>query len=57
MVYKYKRKTNQGNWEVKDMENAIREASTGSINAVASKYGNPYATVYRHIKTGNAEKN
>lgn len=56
MVYKYQRKTNQGNWDVKDMENAIREATAGSINAVASKYGIPYATLYRHIKKGSAEK-
>lgn len=56
MVYKYQRKTNQGNWDVKDMENAIREATAGSMNAVASKYGIPYATLYRHIRKGSAEK-
>ncbi|KAJ8870149.1 hypothetical protein PR048_029161 [Dryococelus australis] len=56
MVYKYTRKTNHVSWKEGDMEKAIQEAALGSLNSVASKYNIPYAILYRHVKTGSAEK-
>ncbi|KAJ8886677.1 hypothetical protein PR048_012889 [Dryococelus australis] len=38
------------------MEKTIQEVALGSFNYVASKYNILYATLYRHVKSGSAEK-
>ncbi|CAH1974303.1 unnamed protein product [Acanthoscelides obtectus] len=55
MVNKYKKKTTQGTWSRDVMQTAINLCRAGeSIKGTANKYGLAYATLYRHVKSGNA---
>ncbi|KAJ8893569.1 hypothetical protein PR048_006169 [Dryococelus australis] len=56
MTCKYTRKTNNGCRNEGGMEKDIQKAALGSLNSVASKHNIPYATLYRHVKSGSAEK-
>lgn len=54
MVPKYKKKTNQGTWDKDVMRTAINLCKAGeSVKGTAKKYGMAYATLYRHVKSGN----
>lgn len=57
MVFKYKRKTNQASWSEETLRKAMKEVKEGqSINATATKYGIPYVTLHRHLKSGSTVK-
>lgn len=58
MVYSYKRKSNRGSWEEKDMEAAlaaVQESGESILNASKS-FNVPYGTLHRHLKKGTAVK-
>lgn len=56
MVYKYKRKTDRANWSEDILKKAMVEAKNTSILRASKSYGIPYATLYRHIKSGSSQK-
>lgn len=56
MVYNYVRKTQRGSWSTDNLNKAMKEASQTSIKVAAQKYGIPYATLHRHIKSQSTEK-
>lgn len=58
MVYKYTRKSNQAGWSEESLRNAVNDVQEKgeSINSVAKKYGIPFATLHRHVKSGNVKK-
>lgn len=55
-MYKYVRKTIQGSWNEKYIEQSIQETDLGSSNALTLKYTVHCGTLYRHVKSGSAEK-
>lgn len=52
MVYYYKRKSDRAKWFKENLQNALREAQKTTILNASKKYGIPYATLYRHLKSG-----
>jgi hypothetical protein len=56
MVYKYVRKTSQGNWTENDTGKVIQEAALGNLNSVALKCDILYATLYKHVKKVSFER-
>lgn len=58
MVFQYKSKTNQGSWSETYLQKAMHEVREDkeSINATAIKYGIPYATLHRHLKSSSLKK-
>jgi len=57
MVYKYVRKTKQGNWTENDLEMAMFKCQNGTKILTASAiYNIPFSTLYRHFKSGRVDK-
>lgn len=56
MVFTYIRKTERASWSESTMNAAINDAKKSSIKAASSKYGIPYSTLQRRVKTGSSTK-
>nr|CAH7769355.1 unnamed protein product [Callosobruchus chinensis] len=56
MVYNYKRKTDRAAWSEINLKNAMLEAERSAILTASKRYGIPYATLHRHMKSGSSEK-
>nr|CAH7743150.1 unnamed protein product [Callosobruchus chinensis] len=56
MVYNCKRKTDRVAWSETNLKNAMIEAERSTILTASKRYGIPYATLHRHIKSGSSEK-
>lgn len=55
MVNKYKRKTNQGQWNEDSMKLAIAECKSEElVKKTARKYSLSYTTLHRHVSIGNS---
>lgn len=56
MVYNYTRRTLRASWSERTMREAINEAKKSSIKGASVKYGIPYSTLQRRVKTGSSIK-
>lgn len=58
MVFNYKRKSNRAAWSEETLDRAVRAVKDDgqSINSTAKKFGIPFTTLQRHVKTGNNSK-
>nr|CAH7744558.1 unnamed protein product [Callosobruchus chinensis] len=56
MVYNYKRKTGRAAWSEIDLKNAMIGTERSTILTASKRYGIPYATLHRHMKSGSSEK-
>ncbi|KAJ2953466.1 hypothetical protein O0L34_g1061 [Tuta absoluta] len=56
MVHNYVRKTDRASWSEESLKKAMREAQIGTISSASKKYGIPFATLHRHLKTGSSQK-
>lgn len=58
MVFNYKRKSNRAAWSEETLGKAIRAVKEDrqSINSTAKKFGIPFTTLQRHVKSGKTSK-
>ncbi|CAK1602055.1 unnamed protein product [Parnassius mnemosyne] len=56
MVNNYIRKTSRASWSEETMKTAIVEAKKSSIKSASQKYGIPYTTLQRHVKSNSSIK-
>uniref|UniRef100_A0A2H1VWF9 SFRICE_015897 n=1 Tax=Spodoptera frugiperda TaxID=7108 RepID=A0A2H1VWF9_SPOFR len=58
MVFHYKRKTNRAAWSEDTLVRAVKAVKDDgqSINSTAKKFGIPFTTLQRHVKSGNKSK-
>lgn len=58
MVFNYKRKSNRAAWSEETLHEAVRAVKDDgqSINTTAKKFGIPFTTLQRHVKTGTNSK-
>lgn len=58
MVFKYMRKSDRAAWSEETLEKALKAVKDDkqSINSTAKKFGIPFTTLQRHVKSGKKSK-